>query len=711
VLGAWLVTGAAWAQPADESGEAPVYQTVVTPSRGEGTEFDSDRSVFAVDSEALDSGSFADVPEALADVPGVFVQRTNRGAGLPLIRGLVGPQNVLLIDGLRFNQATFRTGPNQYSALVDPSALSRVEVVLGPGSVLYGSDAMGGVVNMIPRGLPDQDGLWGRADASFATADLGTDMSLDLGGRAGVVSGYVGGSFRRFDTLRTGGGDDVPQSDYTQQDWRGRLGVELGDGWELGLAYLADKTDGAGRIDQLGRGEVRLYDNVDHFAYLDARRRGRGWLRDVRLALSYHRSEERVYRSNCETDDGVVTDLDACAALSDRVISKKRFNEDIVDSAGLLAQATGSWLDGRLDVTLGSETNIDWVDSKREDAAATDAGFVFEPKDRGDFSAGSSYLMTGAFLYAEGRPWLDPEVGELVLSGGLRVSHTAARAPGVPGLGDVEWDDTGVVFSGGARLLLANHYNLYANFSQGFRAPNLQEVTVLGDTGSNFEIPNGDLGPEKSHTVELGFKLNRAWMRLGAAFFYSLIDDFIDREDATFDGQAEVGGKPVVRRVNAGEATYLGVEGRLEVGPFAGFTVFGNVSWMQGDVTDRDGEEQPARRVPPLQGIGGLRFEGLDDRLGVDLFVRWADRQDRLNSGDRSDLRICEDRSAPGTLKDPCHGGEAWLSPGVRARYLVTDDVRVHAAVENLIDEQYRMYGSGFDAPGVSAEIGAVVEF
>jgi hemoglobin/transferrin/lactoferrin receptor protein len=97
--------------------------------------------------EVLDGERIArTLPEALEGVTGVAVQKTAHGQGSPFIRGFTGFRTVLLIDGIRLNNGVFRDGPNQYSATVDPFALGRLEVVRGPGAVLYGSDAVGGTV-------------------------------------------------------------------------------------------------------------------------------------------------------------------------------------------------------------------------------------------------------------------------------------------------------------------------------------------------------------------------------------------------------------------------------------------------------------------------------------------------------------------------------------------------------------------------------------
>ena len=124
-----------------------VIQPIVTSPGKKKQELNkAPRNVESLSSAKASERQAADIPELLQESAGVFVQRTNRGAGSPIIRGLIGPQNLIVVDGVRFNTATFRTGPNQYLALLDPHGIRSAEVLLGPSSVLYGSGAMGGVV-------------------------------------------------------------------------------------------------------------------------------------------------------------------------------------------------------------------------------------------------------------------------------------------------------------------------------------------------------------------------------------------------------------------------------------------------------------------------------------------------------------------------------------------------------------------------------------
>lgn len=693
--------------PADDA-----YRTVITHHRAGARVFDSDRSVESVDEAEISEDVAVDGPEALARVPGVTVQRTTPASGAPMLRGLVGPSNLLVIDGVRYGLSTNRTGPNQYMGLIDPTALARIDVILGPSALLYGSDALGGVVEYFTRDVPREDGVEAFLQTRLSSADLGVEATGELGGRSGPIGGRVGIGVRRHDLLRTGGGGKVPLSETLQVDGRARGRLDLDGGWSLSAGWLASVAKDIGRIDGLGAGDARLTDTADHLAWVALEQHSAGPGLSGRIQLGYHQLTEATDRARCSTTDGTVDDRDGCAAFDRAQLNSRDFNRD--QTRALLGSAAlyGRWFDDRLRLTAGLDGRHEWIASEATRARA-DEDFVTKPRDRGNFSDGSRYGGIDVYAWLEGRPYVSPGRIELVLTGGARLSHVAAHAPGVPGLGTVNYHDTGATFGAGARLLIANTANVYFNWSQGFRSPNLQETTVLGDTGSTFEVPNDALKPERSDALEVGLKLFGAAGEARIAAFQNTLHDAIVRESATLNGQSEFDGKPVMRRANADRAVYRGIEAGGTTRSFHGFSLFGALAWIRGDVHADGGDTEPARRVPPLNARGSLRWEHPRFRTHIALVARGALLQDRLASGDRKDLRMCEDPARPGhTLEgDSCSGTAGWFTMDLRVGLSPTDHLSLDLAVDNLLDTAYRQHGSGFDAPGIDARLQARYDF
>lgn len=719
---AWVALGVAlFSAPAEAQDRAPytdpvyVPPVVVTPERSGRSSLEVGRSVNTVDGEQRREQQSRSVPELLDETTGVAVQRTNRGSGAPIIRGLIGPQNLIVVDGVRFNNATFRTGPNQYLALFDSRAVERLEVVRGPSSVLYGNGAMGGVLHILSDSAQLGSGAWepeAEIEGRFASADLSGGGSAVFRGAVGDFAFLVGGSYDYFGPLRVGGGDEVPLSDYQAGYWRARLRYEPSD-WAVTAGYLGTALRGAGRTDKLGRGETRTYDNDDHLAWARFEWR-RGVLERLRATVSYHRMGEHVERYECETsDDKTVTDLGRCAAQDPVVVTRQRRNDDRMDTVGADLEALLSLLDGDITIASGLDLYFDDVSSEREDAKR-EGGFVFSPASRGNFSEGSTYLTLGAYLHAaatvlEVRTSAERSV-QLRLSGGMRFSHFAASAPDVPGVGDVEYAFRGMVGSAGVQLLMPGVFDVYWAFVQGFRAPNLQETTVLGNTGSKFELPNAELRPERSDTFELGAKLRLGPVDVAAAWFYSFLQDAIDEEPAVYEGQSEINGTPVVRRVNTAKGTVQGVEADLGVRVWR-FRVSAGVAWTTAELTDGDGATTPARRIPPVFGNARLRYTHPTHGAYAELSVRWAARQDELHPSDARDLRICETFTHSGVLRSPCDGTPGYAVLGVRGGWQVLDALRVDLSLQNPLDTSYRVHGSGQDGPGVDGRVTVTANF
>ena len=208
---------------APEKEEAPPeeeqeYTTVVTGKLGPEPLYSADRSISVVTGEELKERRPRTTPEALWEAPGVYVQQTNHAGGSPIVRGMIGPQVLLVVDGVRLSNSTYRTGPMQYLNLLDPYATARLEVLRGAGSLLYGSDAMGGVIQAVPVGPRDvrgADGFDGGATVAMRRASADSGHTLHGHGDMGYggLSVLGGVSYSHLGNLL--GGGDVGEQVYS----------------------------------------------------------------------------------------------------------------------------------------------------------------------------------------------------------------------------------------------------------------------------------------------------------------------------------------------------------------------------------------------------------------------------------------------------------------------------------------------------------------
>ncbi|MCD8535441.1 MAG: Plug domain-containing protein, partial [Verrucomicrobia bacterium] len=150
----WKLSLMPWTSLAQEAKRESTLMpvVVVTANRDSQWLIDSMHSMAVIDQKELRDQGFRTLPNALSQTPGVSVQETTQGHGSPYIRGFTGRQNLLLVDGVRMNNSTYRSGPVQYWNTVDAFAMERMELVKSHGSVIYGSDALGGTMQVLSRG-------------------------------------------------------------------------------------------------------------------------------------------------------------------------------------------------------------------------------------------------------------------------------------------------------------------------------------------------------------------------------------------------------------------------------------------------------------------------------------------------------------------------------------------------------------------------------
>ena len=676
---------------AQESAKDPQYTTVVTGKLGPEPLYSADRSISVVDKKALRERAPRTVPEALWEAPGVYVQQTNHAGGSPMVRGMIGPQVLLVVDGVRLSNSTYRTGPMQYLNLIDPFSISRIEVLRGAGSLLYGSDAMGGVIQAIPvaprdaRGSPGFDG-----GVTFAMRRASADSGQTLHGHGdlgyGGLSVLGGVSYQQLGNLR--GGGDVGEQVYSgYRAWYENFAAtyRFSDGlfkeWQVKVAYLMAHIEDAGRTDKLqDKKSLSIYDNEDHLLYGRLDFRARPLQTRGQATLSYQHFFERK--------DGF--------SMGDDLYTKKSGTRDEVTAAtvGADLRLNTHLLGRRLRLRYGGMIYHDMVEAGRQKAMW---GQPWSAVADQSYPDGSTYDTYGLYLHLEGDPLRSPEGHIVRLGAGYRLHGMAGAAPAMGTLPEVDFSGLGHVALASAQYLYLDQVNVALTFSQGFRAPNLQEAVMLGDTGKFFHVPNADLGPERADTLEL-LARGRIWrVRLAAAGYITWLHDLIKRVPSTHLGEKEVAGKDVYRNENGGEGLLYGVEGRVSVEIGWGLSLSGHLTYTWGEEEELDGSLDPLSRIPPLFGQVKLRYDmpqvwhinGF-----VELFVRAAGDQTRLSVEDIADARI------------PAGGTDGWWTLNLRLGASVFDWMRVGFTLENMLDADYKVHGSGIYEPGINAVLG-----
>jgi len=633
--------------------------------------------------------------KALTDTPGVMVQKTAHAQGSPYIRGLTSYHTLLLVDGVRLNNSIFRAGPNQYWNLVDPAAVERMEVVKGPSSVLYGSDAVGGTVNTVmrsPEGV-GTSGWFRQAFYRYATAERSHVVRGEVNAVIDRLGVLAGGTWRDFGDV-DGGRFVGPQPHTGYSDCAGDIKVVYqpdrhttvttasynlyqDDAWRTHKTASGISWEGTTVGNEIGR----VLDQAHSLTYGRFQRRNLGTFIDsVDLTLSCQRMTERRWRlrNNGRRD-------------------RQGFD---VDTYGLGLQLGSPVPVGAL--TYGVEWYHDEVESFRKDWNAD--GSLRSVSIQGPVGDDASYDLFG--LYCQ---YLIPVGKRAEVTLGGRYNYARAAADKVADL------DTGGIMSvtedwealvGSARLSWflddAERVNLFGGVSQGFRAPNLSDLTRLDSARTNeAETPSPGLDPEQFISYELGLKVKEGRFSAQAAGYYTDIRDMIVR---TPTGQVIPRGIEVTKQ-NAGDGGLCGVEVEARYRFLPQWTAFGDFTYMYGEVDTYptpapEKRSEPLDRIMPPTGRAGLRWDSADKRLWVEGVCTVAARADKLSTRDRGD-----------TQRIPPGGTPSYMIFDVRGGWRVNDGLEVWLGVENLTNRDYRIHGSGVNEPGINLKIGARVRF
>ncbi|MCK5208930.1 MAG: Plug domain-containing protein, partial [Cyclobacteriaceae bacterium] len=206
-----IISSSSWAIDDDVDTLSTIYlnnSVIISAQRHETDAFERPESVAFLTKAQLNRLSPMSMPEALSYVAGVWMQKTNHGGGSAFVRGLTGYQTLLMVDGIRLNNSTYRSGPNQYLNTIDPLMISNIEVLRGGGSVQYGSDAIGGTIHVLSLDpVFSNDGI--KVSGSVYGKYWSSDMEKTGRAQINIGSGkfaMVGGiTYKNLGDIKAGG--------------------------------------------------------------------------------------------------------------------------------------------------------------------------------------------------------------------------------------------------------------------------------------------------------------------------------------------------------------------------------------------------------------------------------------------------------------------------------------------------------------------------
>ena len=646
------------------------------------------------------------MPEALAGLPSVMVQKTALGQSSPYLRGLTGYHNVLLVDGIRLNHSAMRSGPNQYWSTVEMLGAERIEIVRGPNGIIYGADAIGGVVNVLSAkpifsnaGVVQAGNFFGRlssAERSWSAGINGTVSSPDW-------FAEISHAERSFGDLE--GGKEVGRQLKTGYDSRGtnfRISRKLNEGARMTLGVQRTFMDDVPRTHKTVDGltweglspgseiwrrldqERNLY--FGKFSWEDAG----GWADKGIVTLSMHQHGQERTRMKAVTNGGDfqhfdLDDLSLSARMEaddpwgGRIAYGVEWHRESLASGGYkfddLQIRSSDLVQGPLAADAQYERYALYLNDRYESAS----GWTFEPGIR--FSSVRAELDRYYLKNSDASTRQAPETKTYEeWIGSIRTSKE-----------------------------IAEEQFLFAGLSQGFRPPSLYDLTSTDETSIN-EAPNVDLSSEKFTQAEAGIRGSSEQWEWQASFYHTWIEDMIVRSPY----QATTG-KTLALKAN-GNGYIQGIEIELGYDWSSEWKSNLSFSWMESEVeqlkenasgsqmklVDHDNDESTAKILKGFDPVDRATTRLMPTQ--IQFLTRytpqaspWWGEFSILAVGKANELSLKDETDSS---RIPSSGTPGFALLGLRGGKSVGENTTLILGVENLGDVDYRIHGSGLNGPG-----------
>lgn len=591
------------------------------------------------------------------------MQQTNLGGGSPFLRGLTGYHTLILVDGIRLNNSTFRSGPNQYLNTIDPLLVDHTEIMKGQGSVPYGSDALGGTVQLFSKS-PDFSvtgkKLKGSLYGKYMSHGMEKSSRFELETNTPNTAFLAGATFKQLGDVVAGKGlGTLYPTGYPEGSVDGKIKHSFSSRQILTGAIQYHRQEDVPLYHQIENGDYSRYHFDPQQRFLSYLRQesfhASPWFSKVSYTVSYqHSLEQRIKQKSGST---------FMAEDQDRVST---FN----GSVEVFSKPGAYW-----DISSGIEYYEDHISSK---TTGTDGATGESMVTRGLYPDGSR--ARNLALYSLHSLNLD----RFSFTAGGRFNQIWLMVPDET-RGEVKLSPSALVGNAGLNYRIISGLRLVTSVSSGFRAPNINDVSSLGIADFRYEIPNYELKPEKSLNVDIGLKLQARKVSGNIMLFRNQLKDLIINVRSSYNGNDSIDGVQVYQRKNVDQAVIQGFEADGTYGFLPSLALFGNISYTYGRDLNTDA---PLRRIPPFNSRLGIRYLG---NKNLNAMLEWAHagEQTRLSQGDIDDNRI-QDGGTPSWNVVNC-------SLGYTGNFF-----QVNAGIHNIFNEAYRYHGSGIDGRGSS---------
>ncbi|MDP4724304.1 MAG: TonB-dependent receptor [Crocinitomicaceae bacterium] len=658
--------------------------------------------------------SMADV---LANSGSVFVQKSQLGGGSPIIRGFETNKVLLVVDGIRMNNAIFRGGHLQNVLTLDQANLDRAEVLFGPGSVIYGSDAIGGVMSFQTKKpvFSTSDQLLVRSAAYMrgfsAGAGYAANAQVNVGSKRWASLTSI--SYSNFGDLRQGKNRSAAMGNLGFRPWyvaqvngQDSMVVNADSSLQVGSGYTQyDVLQKLSFIQKPGvqhhlnlqlsnSGNIDRYDRLTLMSGTKPKFAEWYYGPQYRLLAAYtlELSNATKFYDNARI---ILAYQGIEESRIDRRFQKASRNHRIeqLDIYTLNADFMKKW--GAHELRYGAEAYLNKVNST---AFAEDINTGEQTTIDTRYPDGGS-SMQGAALYASHTFEVSDK---LIINDGIRFSQVGLQAQFIDQtffpfpFSQIQQNHLALNGNLGLIYMPQTKLRISINVSTAFRAPNVDDLTkVFESVPGSVIVPNPELLAEYAYNAELG--LQYQFMKkstIGVNLYQTYLTNALTVQNGTFNGADSVlyDGQmsQVLMTTNKGRAYVRGFEAFLQAQLTPSLQLSGTYNFTIGRILT-DSVPYPLDHIAPAFGKVSLRYAMLHNKLKLEGFMLYAGwkRLDDYNF-------VGEDNFAYATAD----GMPSWYTLNLRANYNINNQLSIQVACENILDRNYRMFASNISAPG-----------
>lgn len=703
-----------------ESSSLTLATTVISASRWNQNEADVSGKVIQLDSEWLDLRNPVTTADWLGSSGEVFVQKSQLGGGSPMIRGFSANRLLYSIDGVRMNTAIFRSGNLQQVISIDPFSLQNTEVLFGPGAVMYGSDAIGGVM-VFETLRPDHENqklkgnLVSRFSSAYSEETFHADFSYGKGKWAFVTSA----SYFDFGDLIMG--KNKGQESYLRSTFVERInGIDqeitnpnprkqVGAGYKQVnlMQKISFKASENSTIDYgfhySSTGNIPRYDRL--IEKRDGKLRFARW--------DYGPQRWMMQQLNWKTTNPTKIYDQAKITVASQFFEESRIDRRVGNAIQFerIEKVQASSINADFIKTLfksqflnyGFEAVINQVDSKGQSVNISNQQ-VATASARYPNSTWTSWAVYANYVAPLSTRWKMQSALRYNINGIHADFTNNLKFYPLPVL---QFKDQYHSITGNLGFVyqVDPSFSISPQVATGFRAPNVDDMGKIFDSQpGSLMVPNPQLQPEYAYNAEINLnKVLFGTIKLDVTGYYTWLDQAMVRRPTTFKDQTELLYNGQMSKLfsiqNAAFAEVKGIQAGIEFALSRKFLLSSNYNWQKGVEELDDKSTSPSRHAAPNFGATKLRFQGKKMTLELSSQYSAAMPFEKMPQ---------EEIAKPAIYATDAQGkpySPSWMIINFAARIPISPSIQINAGIENLGDLQYRGYSSGIVSPGLNFQV------